>query len=307
MDNKKKIKKTVLVIGGTGFLGHHISKKLIKLNYKVISVSLNKPKKLRRVKKVKYLLIDIRNKKELFKFNSIKNIDYIINFSGYIDHIGNKSKLKTHFYGTKNLISFFEKKKIKLFIQAGSSLEYGKSKSPHKEQKKSTPISLYAKAKFLTNLYLQKASRKFKFDYLILRIYQVYGPGQNADRLIPQVIKSCLRNEKFNCSEGSQKRDYLFIEDFLELIIKILKSKKITSGIYNVGSSKPVKIKNIIKFIKKNIKKGIPVFGGSKMRSEEMQSYFPDISKIKKYFKWSAKIRLKQGLIQTIKYYKKNE
>lgn len=306
MVNKKKIKKTVLIVGGTGFLGHHISKKLIKSNYKVISISLRKPKKIKRVKRVKYLLIDIRSKKKLLKINSIKNIDYVINFSGYIDHLGNKKKLKTHFEGVKNLISVLKDRNLKLFIQAGSSLEYGKSKSPHKELKRSFPLSPYARAKFLANLYLKKISEKFKFDYLILRIYQIYGPGQTIDRLVPQAIKSCLNNGTFHCSDGKQKRDYLFIDDFVALIEKILKSRKINSGIYNVGSSNPIKIKDLLNIIRKITNRGTFIFGSLKMRSEEVQSYFPDTSKLQKYFKWYPKKSLKYGLIKTIRFYEKN-
>lgn len=306
MVNKKKIKKTVLIVGGTGFLGHHVSKKLIKSNYNVISISLRKPKKTKRIKKVKYFFIDIRSKKDLLKINSIKKIDYVINLAGYIDHFSNKKKLKTHFEGVKNLISILKEKNIKLFIQAGSSLEYGKLKSPHKETNNSSPVSSYAKAKFLANLYLKKISKKFKFDYLVLRIYQIYGPEQTIDRLVPQAIKSCLNNGIFHCSDGKQKRDYLFVDDFVVLVERILKSKKIYSGIYNVGSSNPIKIKDLLHMINKTINRGTFIFGRLKMRSEEIQSYYPDTSKLRKYFNWRPKKSLKYGLLKTIKFYEQN-
>ena len=67
--------------------------------------------------------------------------------------------------------------------------------------------------------------KKKMSNFIILRPYQVYGPYQKYDRLIPMVIKSCLKNKKFPCTEGNQERDFLYVDDFTDLIIKILKKK----------------------------------------------------------------------------------
>lgn len=188
-----------------------------------------------------------------------------------------------------------------MFIQIGSSLEYGKIKSPHKENFKCKPISYYGKAKYLATQYLKKNTNK----YIILRPYQIYGPNQKKDRLIPITIDSCLKNKSFGCTDGSQFRDFLFVDDFSDLILKILKSKKIFSGIYNIGSGKPYQIKNLINLIQKKIKKGKPIFGKLKMRKEEMVFTYPNIKKIKKFYKWKPKININNGLNKTIKFYEK--
>ena len=88
----KNNNKNVLVVGGTGFLGYHVCTKLIKKKYSVLSLSSKKPIKKRIVKGVKYILADIRNKKDLEILNK-KNINFIINLAGYIDHSGNKKNL----------------------------------------------------------------------------------------------------------------------------------------------------------------------------------------------------------------------
>ena len=54
-------------------------------------------------------------------------------------------------------------------------------------------------------------AKKFKFKFVILRLYQIYGPNQEINRLIPIVISSCLKNKKFNCSSGIQVRDFLYV------------------------------------------------------------------------------------------------
>ena len=62
-------------------------------------------------------------------------------------------------------------------------------------------------------------------NFLVLRLYQVYGPLQKKDRIIPITIDSCLKNNSFACSNGLQKRDFLYVGDFVKLITKILKKK----------------------------------------------------------------------------------
>ena len=127
------MKKKILIVGATGFLGFNFAKKCLKNNFKVTSLSRKKPTKQRYLKNVKYIFANISKKKELyFKLN--KNFDYVINFAGDVDHHGSNT-YASHFNGCKNLADIFKKKKISRFIQIGSSVEYGNQKSPHIEGK----------------------------------------------------------------------------------------------------------------------------------------------------------------------------
>ena len=300
----KNNNKNVLVVGGTGFLGYHVCTKLIKKKYSVLSLSSKKPIKKRIVKGVKYILADIRNKKELEILNK-KNINFIINLAGYIDHSGNKKNLKTHFIGTKNLADKFLKSKLTNFIQAGTSLEYGNVKSPQKERVREKPVGKYGKTKLQANLYLEKLRKKYGFPYVVLRIYQIFGPNQDSTRLVPFVIRSCLKNLEFPCTHGKQIRDFLYVDDFTDLISKILTSKKKFSGIFNIGSGKPISIQKLINYIKNKIGKGTPLYGKVKMRKEEQMLFFPETKKIKNAINWKPKTSLSTSLNKTIKYYSK--
>ena len=103
---KKKIK--ILIIGGTGFLGFHLSKFFIKKKYKVFSLSKNNPKSLRYIKKIKYLRGDI-SKYHSIKFLKKYNFEYIVNCGGYVDHKNRIKTFKTHSNGCKNLLKIFTK------------------------------------------------------------------------------------------------------------------------------------------------------------------------------------------------------
>lgn len=301
------MKKNILIIGGTGFLGFHLAKLLIKKKFNIYSVSRNRPKKIRTLKKVNYLFCDISNKKNIFKtLDRIKNINYVVNFGGEVEHRKLKKTFKSHFDGLKNISNFYKKKNIIKFIQIGSGLEYGDIKSPHKETYNTNPKSNYSKAKVYASKYLKKLYVKKKFPMLIIRPYQIYGPYQDLNRFIPIVINNCLKNKSFPCSLGTQYRDFLFVNDFSRSILYLLQKKNLTGHIFNIGTGRPHNIKNIINFIREKIKKGYPIFGKIKLRKDESLITFPSISKIKKYTNWTPETNLYNGLIKTINFYKKN-
>ncbi len=296
----KKIK--ILIVGGTGFIGYHLARRAVKEGWQVTSISTNKPKKIRKISKVRYLLCDISSKKSLKKKLKIK-FNYVVNLGGYVDHTNSKKVYKSHYLGCVNLIQLLIKNPPLTFVQMGSSGEYGKLKSPHKEYFECKPISIYAKSKLLASKYLLKMYKKNNFPSVILRLYQSYGPKQDQNRFIPFVIASCLMNKNFPCSDGKQFRDFLHVDDVVEAIIKSLNNKNAIGEIFNLGTGKPKKIKDIIYKLNKFIKKGNPEFGKIKMRKDEYKKIFPSIKKANIKLKWYPKISFAKGLKQTIKFY----
>ncbi len=298
--------KKVLVVGGTGFLGSNFINLAVKKKFKIYSLSTKKPVKKNKVKNVKYLTCDISSYSSLARVIKF-DVDYVINFGGYVDHTNKKKTFDSHFVGCKNLVSFFKDKSIKKFIQIGSSLEYGNSKSPHCENKSKFFVqkvkSIYAKSKLLSTRHCLDANRKFFFPVTILRPYLIYGPGQKTNRLIPFIVTQCLDGKVFNCSSGNQIRNFLFINDFINAVFMILKSKNTSGQIINIGSDKNLKVKSVIKKIQKLIKNGKPQFGKIKLRKDEVIKSFPSIKKIKKLIYWSPTTTFDDGLVKTIKYF----
>ena len=296
--------KRILITGGTGFIGYHLSKRCIKLGWSVTSLSSNSPKPNKKIQGVKYIKVDIRDKKKLFKIK--KDFDYIVNLAGYVDHSNKKKTLESHYIGCKNLASLFLNKKIKKFVQVGSSIEYGKSKSPQIENKKNSQstFSIYGKAKLLSTKYLMAIYKKEKFPATVIRLYLVYGPKQDINRVIPITIKNALLDKKFNCSTGLQFRDFIYIDDVINAILKTLKNIKTNGEIINIGSNKPVRIKDLIIRICSLVGSGKPIFGKIKLRKDEIKSLYPNINKAHKILRWRPKISLNTGLKRTIKYYK---
>ena len=299
--------KKILIIGGTEFLGFNLLK-LLNKNYKIISISLKKPKKSRKIKKVEYLRADISKINSLNKIKKkISKVNFVFNFGGHVIHDNKEMVYKTHYIGAKNLMNFYLTKKIDLFIQIGSSMEYGKISSPQKEENICKPISHYGKAKLLATKYAKKLFKLYKFPVVIFRPYQVYGPNQDNNRLIPFTIHKCIKGENFPCSSGEQHRDFLYISDFVKCLKLCLKNKKSSGEIFNIGQGKAIKIKNVILSIIKKVNNGYPEFGKIKLRKEESKLIFPDVNKIKRSLKWKAKINFDKGINKTVTFYKKNQ
>ena len=148
---------------------------------KVTSIATNPPKKIRYLTKVKYITCDI-SKKNSLKKNIKKYFNYVVNLGGYVDHSNKKKTFESHYTGCKNLTEIFLKKIPISFVQMGSSIEYGRTKSPQKENAKCNPKlikSIYGKAKLLSSIYLTDLFKKQKFPSTILRLEQ----NQNCLRI----------------------------------------------------------------------------------------------------------------------------
>ena len=101
-----------------------------------------------------------------------------------------------------------------------------------------------------------------------------------------------------------QFRDFIYIDDVINAILKTLKNRKTNGEIINIGSNKPVRIKDLIIRICYLVGSGKPIFGKIKLRKDEIMSLYPNIDKAHKILKWRPKISLNTGLKRTIKYYK---
>ena len=289
----------LLIVGGTGFIGYHLALKAKKKGWQVSSISLNRPQKHRYINGVNYQKINISNLKELKKkLNG--SFTYVVNLGGYVDHSFSKTRkaktTKTHFIGLINLTKVFSGKKIKRFVQIGSSAEYGNTRAPQKENLYCLPISPYALAKLASTEFLLRLYRTQKFPATILRFFQVYGPKQDQNRVLPKVIKACMNNKKFPSSKGDQVRDFCYVDDVIKAIFLALISKNTCGEIFNIGSGKPQKIRDTINQICKIIGGGQAQFGKIRYRKDENMTVYPNIDKARIKLKWEPKMNFNSGI-----------
>jgi nucleoside-diphosphate-sugar epimerase len=297
----------LLVVGGTGFIGRHLVRKAIEYNYNVIVLSSQKHIDKLHSQNITYITANIRDVKQLKRVLFKREIHYVVNLAGYIDHVnfmsGGYSVIDTHFNGVLNLVRCLDWSKIKGFVQTGSSDEYGNLKAPQSENQRERPISSYSLGKVAANQFLQMLNREEGFPIVLLRLFLVYGPGQDEKRFIPQIIRGCLKGESFPVSLGEQLRDFCYIEDVVQGILSAMKCSDAYGEIINIASGDPVKIRKVIEIIQNRIGKGSPQFGKIKYRKGENMALYADISKAEKILFWQPATNLSKGIDKTISYY----
>jgi len=299
----------LLIVGGTGFIGRSVAIEAVNRKLDVSIISKNHCPKLKQVKGVEYIAVDIAKKKDLLIELKDRTFDYVINLGGYIDHCnyfdGGDRVFDVHFNGIVNLVNCIDKNNLKGFIQIGSSDEYGDNPAPQNEIQRELPISPYSFAKATSTHFLQMLFRTEKYPVAILRPFLVYGPEQDDNRFIPQIIKGCLDNQKFPTSKGEQLRDFCFIDDIVQAIFCALNSNKAHGEVINIASGKPISIKKMINTIVSMIGFGEPQFGQVAYRKGENMALYGDITKAEKLLDWRPGVGLKQGLEKTIKWVQK--
>jgi nucleoside-diphosphate-sugar epimerase len=299
----------LLVIGGTGFIGHHLLRAAHQRDWKMTSVSLNPPTENRFVNGVRYLHFDL-SKRDLVKNNLAEDFDYVVNLGGYINHKlfkdGGGNLIDTHFITIQNLVEVLPRNKLKRFVQIGSSDEYGNAPAPQHEELREQPISPYSLAKVASTHFLQMLHRTEKFPAVILRLFLTYGPGQDSSRFIPQIVLGCLKGATFPSSAGEQFRDFCYVEDTVRAILQALDVSEVEGEVINVASGDPVSIREMIEMIRELIGSGFPQYGKLPYRPRENMKLYASIKKKKHILNIKSQVCLKDGLLKTIKYYQES-
>jgi nucleoside-diphosphate-sugar epimerase len=248
MINKKN---KVLVTGAKGFVGKFLVKFLKKKNIKVISHD----------KKV----IDLSKKLLVKKYLKEKQPNTIVHLaSRTVSECKSKKEDKLQyentFLPTKNIIDNAKFcHSLKKIIFVGSIEEYGSAKLPYRENSVELPTSSYGMCKLRAMRYVNKERKKInaKIDILWLRPSLMFGFGDSSRRFMGGMLFKIKNYKKKIINVGSQKRDYLYVKDFCKFIYFLISKKNISNKLFilNVSGENWVKLKNVLKFIIKNVKK----------------------------------------------------
>ena len=298
----------LLIVGGTGFIGSNVTKKALKNGFKVTVISKNNYPQNKQINCVDYINVDISRENDLHHILKDRVFEYVLNLGGYVDHKnfseGGKEVFETHFSGTLNLVKSINKDTLKGFIQIGSSDEYGANIAPQKENQREMPISPYSIAKTSATHFLQMLYRTERFPVVILRPFLVYGPGQDSGRFLPQIIKGCFSGEEFETSSGEQLRDFCYIDDITDGILRAIKSDNVNGEIINLASGDPISIRTVIEKVQTYIGKGNPKFGKIAYRAGENMSLYADTSRAENLLGWRSKTTIEDGIKKTVDHYR---
>ena len=314
---------TILVTGGAGFIGSSLCEKII-YNNKIIVIDnfcnyydpIKKEKNIKELNKNRNFKLyrnDIRDKDSIKKIFDENNIDIVIHLAamaGVRPSIENPILYQdVNCVGTQNLLEEMKNHNVLNLIMASSSSVYGNCKqAPFREDMiVDYAISPYAATKKANEVMTHVYHNMYGFNVIMLRFFTVYGPKQRPDLAINKFTKLLINNEEIPMyGDGSTSRDYTYIDDIVDGIIKSMNYVEKNKDVYeiiNLGNSSPINLKDMINTLSKalNVEARIKQYP---LPKGDVERTYADISKAKALLGYTPKVSFEDGIYNFVKWYK---
>lgn len=295
--------KTILVTGGSGFIGSNLVDELILQDFKVVVIDKEIPKF--RNPKAKYYIINLINEKISKVFEENK-IDIVVHLAAQtsvnISVKYPKQDSSDNILATLNLLECCKKYNVSKIVASSSAAVYGEPVSlPISEEHPLMPMSPYALSKCTMEAYIKMSG----LDYMIYRFSNVYGPRQanSSESGVISIFTNNMINNRATTiyGDGEQYRDFIYVKDVVDCIIKSLNSK-FKNEIVNLSTNSKITINELCNVLKELTNCTLAPVYLDKRKSDIKESIL-DNTKMKK-FGLRADTKLTDGLKQTIDFYK---
>jgi len=333
------LKKKVLITGAIGFIGFHLTEKLLSEGFEVVGIdNINSYYDVRlkyaklpilgieeenlwpnvlyessKHKGFKFAKTDITDRfqiEELFRKEKFEIVVNLAAQAGVQYSIRNPhTYIENNITGFINLIDAAKTNKVEHFIYASSSSVYGNREDvPFKETDNvDYPISLYAASKKANELIAHTYGHLYKIKTTGLRFFTVYGPWGRPDMAPFIFTKNIIAHKTINVfNKGNMVRDFTYIEDIIEGINLIIQArKKYTHKVYNIGNSSPVNLNDFIKTIESTV--GIKAkISYRPIRDGDVIKTNADISAMSLDYNYKPNTSVETGISNFVKWYKKH-
>lgn len=284
----------ILLTGHTGFIGTNL---INKFSHSYSFVTLNP---------INHARINILIRDEL---NELEKVDAIIHLAAKTsisNSITNPYEVYyTNLVGTLNVLDYAKNKGVKNIINL-STFVYGNPKYlPIDEIHPVDPHAPYNKSKFLSEKLSEYYSKDNDLNIVTLRPFNIYGPMQKSS-FISIAIQKIFKHEAVKLSRRGTHRDFLYVDDFLDLIAEILNDFPNGYCVYNVGYGKSFSLEKILEIMETITNVKVDVEYDLKIRPNDIMEMVADIEKVKKRFNWEPKTSIQEGLALTIDSYSKD-
>jgi nucleoside-diphosphate-sugar epimerase len=316
--------KNVLITGGLGFLGSSIAEKLLKADAKITLVDNLHPLyggnkfNVESIKDNVHVIIDdIRNEEVMAPL--IQKSDLIFHLAAQVSYIDSLSMpfedLDLNAQTTLKILENCRKLNPKVRVVFSSSrMVYGKVNQPIvTEDSETNPLSLYGIHKLTSEKYLLMYYKDFGIPTTVLRLTNPYGPKQQIKHskysLVGWFIRQAMEGKTIKIyGDGQQLRDYVFVDDIVEAMIRSAASDHAAGEVINVGSGVSSKFSDMVHDVVKIVGKGKIEFIPWPENYEKVETgdISVDISKLSAIANWKSEYSLIEGIEATYSYYKKN-
>jgi nucleoside-diphosphate-sugar epimerase len=278
----------ILVTGANGFVGKMLCKALKVLNHDVIELKSSDGN----------IILDET-------WNKIPSTDIVIHLAAktFVPDSWKNPELflQTNTLGTVLALEYCRKHGARMvFI---SSYLYGNPSSlPINELAPLAIPNPYALSKKAAEDYCRFYADSYKVNLVIIRPFNLYGYGQSDNFLIPEIILQVLNGNKVQVKDLEPKRDYIYIDDFIEAIIRCIDSQRFE--IFNIGSGESYSVAELIQMVQSICGTQLPVISSNEKRPAEIMNTIADISKAKELLHWTPTTSMFNGINAIIQQYK---
>lgn len=301
----------LLVTGGAGFIGSHITDALIEKGHEVVVVDNLLMGKLENVNpKAKFVLMDIRAK-EISKLFSIEKFDAIFHLAAQMDV---RKSVEDPIYdadvnvlGTLNLLQNAVQHHVKkiIFASTGGAVYGEQHEFPCSEEHPTQPVSPYGITKLTVEKYLHFYSVEYGLRYVTLRLANVYGPRQNPHGEAGVVAiftgKLLSGGEPIINGDGKQTRDYVYVGDVVEANLRALEYPE--NDTFNIGTGIETDVNRIFHLLNQLTNRNAEERHGPPKPGEQRRSVI-DYKKAKRLLGWEPQVSLEEGLKRTVEFFK---
>lgn len=294
-DNRK-----ILVTGSRGFVGRHLCKRLEAdgMSVQTTDINLSKAHKL----PYQYSPVDITQMERLHCIE--KDIDIVVHLAAKtsvpISCIKPHETYFVNIVGTLNLLEWARQKNVSNFIYV-STYVYGQPKYlPVDETHQVNPHSPYQRSKLIAEQLCRNYYSDFGINVVTLRPFYIYGPNSRPEYFIPSILNQIVESGTVLLSGKQTSRDFLFVNDFVDLVETILTNFPKGYNVYNVGYGKGSTLEQVSEILGRILDKDIRIKYDEEMRRGDVTNMVADISKVSKDFNWYPNIDLEMGLRLTV-------
>lgn len=307
MKNKK-----VLITGGSGFIGSHLTKRLVNLGADV-SVTVKYKSIIDNVRlspiwnDIKVIEADLRNLDSL-KPIAKESYDIIFHLAAY-NHVGDSflhvnESLMSNAIATANLLE--SEIDFGRLVYTATSEIYGYQENvPFNEDFLPFPISPYAVGKYAGELYARMKNHENNMPIVFIRPFNTFGPYQSDRAVIPELIIKCLKNMPIETTEGKQTREFNYVDNIVDGFLAIATHKPISNEPINIGSNQEISIADLVKTIHTLCESDSDLkIGALDNRPTEIWRMSADNTKASEILGWEPNVSFEEGLKITIDWFR---
>jgi len=281
----------VLITGASGFIGKYLSRALMEKGHEIFALFSSDG--------------DVSDPGTLDKFNG--KVDKVIHLaaSTFVPDSWQKPDefFKVNALGTMRILEFCRNNKVPLIFI--SAYLYGlPDEVPTSEKELPKPNNPYAFSKYIAEQACVFYANYLNVPSLIIRPFNVYGPGQPEHFLIPTIINQVLQHREITLLDLNPKRDYIFIDDVVNFISVAVEAELKDAEIINIGSGVSYSVSELVQIIQKIASTNLLVLSKNEVRFQEINDVIANIDKAKLMFNWSPEISLEKGLTDCFLYAK---